>query len=70
LSYLFTRAVQIDGQFLLSDSGQIARQLFLPYWFWGALLGLLSLGLLAISLLLTYGDDDEIEVSSDDDLVW
>lgn len=70
LSYLFTRAVQIDGQLLLSDSGQIARQLFLPYWFWGTLLGGISLGLLAISLLLTYGDDGEIGIAVEDNLTW
>ena len=70
LGYLFTREVRIDGQFLLSDSGQVARQLILPYWFWGALLGLLSLGLLAISLLLTFGDDAEVDKSVDGDLSW
>ena len=70
LGYLFTREVRIDGQVLLSDSGQIAQQLFLPYWFWGALLGLGSLGLLAISLLLTYGGNGEAGTSTDDDLAW
>ncbi|MGK7912109.1 MAG: M50 family metallopeptidase [Synechococcus sp.] len=70
LSYLFTRAVQIDGQFLLSDSGQIAQELFLPFWFWGALLGGISLGLLTTSLWLTYGDDGEVEGLTNDDLAW
>ena len=57
LNYLFTRAVLIDGQYLLSDTGQIARELFLPYWFWGGLLSLTSVGLLIGSLLLTYAED-------------
>ena len=55
--YLFTKGILINGQFVLSDTGQISRELFLPYWFWGAFLGLISLGLLAVSLLLTYSED-------------
>ena len=57
LNYLFTKAVLIDGQYLLSDTGQIARELFLPFWFWGGLLSLTSVGLLIGSLLLTYAED-------------
>ncbi|WP_017325537.1 M50 family metallopeptidase [Synechococcus sp. PCC 7336] len=56
LDYLFSQEAVIGGQRFLSDSGQIARQLWLPFWFWGLCLGVLTLGLLAGSLWLTYGD--------------
>jgi len=36
--YLFIEGFERDG-FQVSDTGRIAEELFLPYWFWGALLG-------------------------------
>ena len=38
MDYLFMNHAYIGGQYLSSDTGQIANQLFLPYWFWGALI--------------------------------
>jgi hypothetical protein len=48
--YLFTHHVVIAGRPLLSDSGQIAESLFLPYWFWGGLMALAALAILVASL--------------------
>lgn len=46
-SYLFTDvAITRDGV-MPSDVAQIADALFFPYWFWGALCGLISLLILA-----------------------
>lgn len=48
--YLFTdtaRTAQGNGP---SDVAQIAQALFLPYWFWGALLGALSAASLCLGL--------------------
>ena len=40
--YLFIKGFQRDGQFLDSDTQNIADEWFLPYWFWGGLIGALS----------------------------
>jgi len=37
--YLFISGFERDGQRLDSDTQNIADELFLPYWFWGGLLG-------------------------------
>lgn len=44
--YLFTEKIEIDGRPVFSDTGQIQEALFLPYWFWGGLLGGLSVAML------------------------
>lgn len=41
--YLFISGFERDGQRFDSDTQQIANELFLPFWFWGALLGGLSI---------------------------
>lgn len=46
-SYLFIKEFERDGKTLLSDTGLIQEALFLPYWFWGALLGVTSLFIVA-----------------------
>ncbi len=54
MDYLFTRQAIIGGQRLLSDSGQIAQNLLLPYWFWGGLMAIASLIILVQSLRSAY----------------
>jgi hypothetical protein len=54
VGYLFTRAVVLDGEARLSDTGQIAAALFLPHWVWGALLTVGCAALLLASLALAY----------------
>lgn len=51
LDYVFSRTA---GPGSLSDSSQIAQQLLLPYWFWGALMAIASLVLLVQSLRIAY----------------
>ena len=41
-NYLFTEQAVIEGQAILSDTGQIAAVLGLPHWFWAGLILLLS----------------------------
>lgn len=48
--YLFTDSAQTGQGVMLSDVGQIADAWWLPYWFWGALVALLSLALLAFGI--------------------
>ena len=55
LGYLFSGRAVIGGIPMDSDTEQIARQLFLPYWFWGATLSLISIILLVQSLRAAYG---------------
>lgn len=43
LDYLFTENCTIEGVSMVSDTGQMAKQLWLPYWFWGVLLAAISL---------------------------
>jgi hypothetical protein len=54
LGYLFTHSVVIGGEPMLSDTGQIADYLFLPYWFWGLTLAGLSLLIPVVSLRIAY----------------
>ena len=58
VNYLFTYSVEIDGKQIVSDTGQIAGQLFLPYWFWGVAITLFSLVILAFSLWRAYRSED------------
>lgn len=48
--YLFTDVAQMSTGPRPSDVATIAEQLFLPYWFWGALCGLVSLLVMAVGL--------------------
>jgi len=41
--YLFISGFERDGRRLDSDTQNIADELFLPYWFWGALVGGVSI---------------------------
>lgn len=49
-SYLFSSGMVIDGSHQLSDTGAMAQQLALPYWFWAAVL--IGLGALIIGASL------------------
>jgi len=40
--YLFVGSATVNGATQVSDVGAIAAVLILPYWFWGALIGLFS----------------------------
>ena len=48
--YLFTDTARTGGGVLVSDVGQIADAWWLPFWFWGALVGVLSFALLAFGV--------------------
>ncbi len=54
LDYLFMSHAVIAGQARLSDTGRIAEQLLLPYWFWAGLITVISLLLLVQCLRLAY----------------
>lgn len=57
--YLFGgNAVNINGQQLISDTGQIAESLLLPHWFWAVLIMIASSGIFWISLNIAYGSED------------
>jgi len=56
IDYLFVEATVINGRLILSDSSQIAHNLFLPYWFWGGVMAVFSLVLLMGSLQLVFRD--------------
>ena len=50
--YLFTRAAVTSSGVMLSDVAVMSRALVLPYWFWGAACGGLSIALLAAGFTL------------------
>lgn len=52
IDYLFTYDIVLDGTQMLSDTGNIQRNLLLPYWFWGCLIILLSFILVSISFFV------------------
>lgn len=48
--YLFTAHANTGAGRMASDTGQIAQALFLPYWFWGGLIAVISLAVLWFGL--------------------
>lgn len=50
VDYLFSAHADTGAGRMPSDTGQIAQALFLPHWFWGALIALLSLAVLWFGL--------------------
>lgn len=48
--YLFTATAQTAVGLAPSDTAQMAQALLLPYWFWGGLIALASLAILALGL--------------------
>ena len=54
LDYMFTKSFVRDGQVIESDTQEIADVLLLPYWFWGGLIALASLGIMASSFYLAW----------------
>lgn len=48
--YLFTEDAVIEGQTVLSDTGQIAAVLGLPHWFWAAAILLVSAAVVGAAL--------------------
>lgn len=54
MNYLFSSQAAIGGQIIPSDTGVMARALWLPYWFWGGLMLLTSLAILVQSLRYAY----------------
>jgi hypothetical protein len=50
LDYMFSAQAVIGGVARPSDSAVIAQALWLPFWFWGALVAALSLALLLLGL--------------------
>jgi hypothetical protein len=52
LSYMFSAGAQVDGTLRPSDSAAIADALFLPYWFWGALVAATAFLVLGVGLWL------------------
>jgi hypothetical protein len=51
IDYLFSYSA---GPLGISDTAQIQQALFLPYWFWGGFMALLSLAILVQSLRVAY----------------
>ncbi len=50
LDYMFSAQAVVDGVSRPSDSAVIAQALWLPYWFWGAVVAAFSLGVVALGL--------------------
>ena len=48
--YLFTATAETSGGTMPSDVGQIANYLFLPYWFWGGLIAVVSVATLVLGV--------------------
>ena len=51
--YLFTDVARTSQGEMPSDVGQMADALFLPYWFWGALCALVSVGILVLGIRIS-----------------
>ena len=53
LDYMFSAQAVVNGVVLPSDSALIAQALWLPYWFWGGVAALFSLGAVTIGIAFT-----------------
>ncbi|MBC7618696.1 MAG: M50 family metallopeptidase [Candidatus Saccharibacteria bacterium] len=51
LDYMFSSVAVVNGVRYPSDSAAMAQALWLPYWFWGGLVAVVSLVVLAVGLL-------------------
>ncbi|BAQ65817.1 M50 family metallopeptidase [Geminocystis sp. NIES-3709] len=60
IGYLFMNNAVINGRYMTSDTGQIAKQLFLPHWFWAILIIIATILLLFYSLRIAYFDEYKI----------
>jgi hypothetical protein len=56
INYMFMNKGVINGQQFVSDTGQIAQQLFLPHWFWAFLIIAITFGLLYCAFHIAYAD--------------
>ena len=52
--YLFTDTAQTGAGAMPSDVANMADALFLPYWFWGGLIALISLAIMASSFYVAW----------------
>jgi len=50
LDYMFSKQAVVNGVVHLSESAVIAQALWLPYWFWGALVAVFSLVLVLLGI--------------------
>jgi hypothetical protein len=50
LDYMFSSHAIVGGRSMPSDTAHIAQALWLPYWLWGALIAVFSLGLTALGI--------------------
>ena len=56
--YLFTATARTSAGPMPSDVAQMADNLFLPYWFWGAACGLFSVLVLLVGLRAFFGSEE------------
>jgi len=57
MNYLFTEAAVIEGQQILSDTGQIEDALWLPHWVWACVIMLISAVMVGASLKYALSED-------------
>ncbi|MDF1663843.1 MAG: M50 family metallopeptidase [Planctomycetota bacterium] len=57
-NYMFSKGFYRGGVWMTSDTGSIAENLFLPYWFWGALIALSSVAMLGGALWFANSSGD------------
>ena len=57
INYMLMNEAVINGRRLTSDTGQIAKQLFLPHWFWASLIIAITAWLLYTSFRIAYKDE-------------
>ncbi|NVE95172.1 M50 family metallopeptidase [Altererythrobacter lutimaris] len=48
--YLFSKNATINGEVMLSDTGQMQAQLALPYWFWAGVIITICFAIVGVSL--------------------
>jgi len=57
IDYMFMNEAVVNGERFTSDTGQIAKQLFLPHWFWAFVIIAITFWLLYTSFRIAYKDE-------------
>lgn len=68
VGYMFSGGGVIEGKEYLSDTAVMESALWLPYWFWGALLLLISASMIFLSLTIAYSKKAKPETVNSYDL--
>lgn len=63
IDYMFSAGGIIGGNEYISDTAVMERELWLPYWFWGGLLLVISVIMIVLSLTIAYSKKKVVKIA-------